>query len=211
MLMPTEVGYKSCAKMAYKDGLEVYKLVKPFLPFNAEYKREVVCGTDEISTTPVLFLLNGIAEGTGAGTRIGRQVRFNSLQINFTFKMKAAQTQSQIRLALVCDTQPNGANFTSAIYHEGGFNLCSMANPDVQGRFKTMKYFNVNLSDNGSQVQTRKYRVKIPRYIGQTEYNASGATITAIQKNAFFLIDVSDETSNLTDMAFECRMNYIDN
>lgn len=203
--------YAKCGAQAASDGAALYTLVKPFLPFNAEYKRVTAQTNANPSTTMVTGLKNAMLQGDDADQRIGRSIRMTSLNVSQIFTKHASATDTLVRCTIVIDTQANAIIIDTADFQSGGYDIQSLPNPDYQGRYKILKNFIVNLTTD-RPTAVRKYYVKIPRHLGRVEYNnTNGGTIADINKNALYNLLVSNEPTNLPTVSTNMRMNYIDN
>lgn len=205
--------YGACASKLAADGLNLYKLVKPFLPFNAEYKQLNNNTSSAVGTTVIRGLKNGTVQGTDQNERIGRSVRMTSVHVKQQYKLNVlASTPCTIRCSLVIDSQANGIIFPNGDYQAGGYSLISMYNSDQQGRFKTLLNWNVNLSPEGRQHVVMEKYIRIPREWGHIEYNSGVAgTIADINKNSLYLILLSDDNVNKPQVESNVRVNYVDN
>lgn len=203
--------YAECGKQATADGLALYTLVKPFLPFNAEYKRITSETTSNPSTTPVIGLKNAISQGDDANQRVGRSIRMTSLQVNQTLTKHASATQTFVRGYFLIDTQANATVMSDSDFHSTGFDINSFPNPDYQGRFRVLKQYRATLTTD-KPVSVRSFRVPIPRRLGRVEYNGTnGGTIADINKSALYHINVSSESTNTPTVVTNSRILFIDN
>jgi len=66
----------------------------------------------DMTSTPVLTLLNGCAPGSDATNRIGRRILVKSVQLSGYSHSSSSTIIAQARWAIVVDRQPNGAAFT---------------------------------------------------------------------------------------------------
>jgi len=66
----------------------------------------------DMTTTPVITLLNGCAPGSDATNRIGRRILVRSVQLSGYAAPSTATVVAPCRWAIVVDRQANGATFT---------------------------------------------------------------------------------------------------
>ena len=64
----------------------------------------------QVSTTPLLYLLNGMGSGSGLGQHIGREVTMKSIEIKYILGPDSCTTDDQTaRIVIFYDRQTNGA------------------------------------------------------------------------------------------------------
>lgn len=216
----TSTSYSACGKKLYKDGMNLYKLVKPFLPFNVEYKRITSGAAVNPSTTAAAVLLNGVAQGDNSAQRSGSQIRMSSVGGIINAEINTSAVSTTIRWALVQDLESHGSAIDLAAdgYHSTAYTLTSLPNPDYQGRFKTLKTGFINLANSGvRQVAFRVY-CKFPALTSASakerahvEYIGATAATSSIGKNGLFFIYVCNELTNTPTLTYNLRMNYLDN
>ena len=69
---------------------------------------ELDAGPQGISTTPQMFLLNGLNYGTDYNQRIGRTIKMTRLSLRGTISINTASTVNQfVRVMLVVAKAPN--------------------------------------------------------------------------------------------------------
>lgn len=201
--------YGKCGAQAAADGAAIYSLVKPFLPFNAEYKKKTISDTLAPTATPNYTLLNGLVLGTGAGHRVGRSVRFTSLQYRICSTVNATPVGTVVRVIFMWDTAPNEALPADVDFSHLGTTPASIRNQDYLGRFKTLKDITYKLSADTPNAVHKGY-IRIPRK-WDTQYDASTlGDITDMTSGALYCITVTNGVAPPSmDRSF--RGNYIDN
>jgi len=156
-------------------------------------------GTD--STTARIVLLNGMAQGTTASTRIGRRVNLKSFELKFTVSGGTATTFSTCRYAVVLDRQANAAapNFTD-IYDSA--HPTALRNISNKARFQVLWDSdmlaicgnNTTFTDASRRNVTHYLKINVP-----TQYNAGTAgTVGDIQTGALYFVAIGDVVSGTT-------------
>lgn len=165
-----------------------------------------------VNTAPFIVDLNGMAEGTGSASRVGRYIKMESFFERAQYCINPTSTSSQsIRHMILVDSQPNNALPTASdIFQTPLVAFLSPINRSNFARFHIVIDKLITLSPNGTQGTVRKYY----RRLGQkVSYNAAGGGISAINKNSLLEVYVSDEPILLAGPTVEnqCRIKYYDN
>lgn len=168
----------------------------------AEYKNVDTTINSQVSTTSVITLLNGLAPGTTASTRIGRKVSVRRIDYVLSLASSTTGIQDHICIAVVEDRQPNGGTFNTTDYLTGSSSRV-LPNANEFARFRTIVRYDVTLA--GSSVASGPPST-VPSAIEQlpvtipVHYNAGTAgTISDIQTNALYLFVIGDGASNATN------------
>lgn len=135
-------------------------------------------------------LLNGMAQGTTATTRIGRKVQGTKITISYTATLAANSTQGGVlRIRVVYDKQSNGAAFAITDYLAiNAFD--SPNNLDNSDRFITLANHQtepISLANNFSVCG----KINIPLSL-ETMYTGNGAVIANILSGSIYLIVAQD-------------------
>jgi len=157
--------------------------------------------------------LHSIAQGDATSDRNGNSILVRSLYMRGFLQVNpAVALNTRVSLALVQDTQQIG-DTTPAI--SDIFNsddpeaMLNTSNTNyTAGRFKIIwrKNFNLtNVSASRPTIQLEKY-FKLYSHI---KYN--GPTATDIQKNGYYLVMLTSETTNFPIISFTTRLGYHDN
>jgi len=210
-------------KLTYRPSAPVpgsYRAMAPSLARTGGYSFRASGGTElnfkdtsiaslSISTTPTLTLLNGMAQGTTASTRIGRRIGIKSIEWRFNCATSTNTTWTSNRYMLVLDKQANAAApaFTD---------IYDSANPSTLRNISNMQRFQVlfdsqefiMIGDNGGSgvsdydcdilaTAHRGYlKVNIP-----VQYNVGVAgTVGDIQTNALYFVTIGNATTSITDV-----------
>jgi len=171
------------------------------------------------STTPVLTLLNGMAQGTTASTRIGRRINIKSIEYRFDVENSSASLWVGHRFMIVLDQQANAATpaFTD---------IYDVALPTTLRNISNMPRFKV-LMDSGEQITVGSIDTSVDNdkvaaaYNGYmrcnipVQYNVGTAgTIGDIQTNALYFVMIGNATTAITDAQVftgQVRIRYDDN
>jgi hypothetical protein len=165
-----------------------------------EWKYSDVAVTGNVDSTGALYLLNGLAPGTSATTRVGQKIAIRSIQLNFACHVVAGTGVDQVhRYGLLLDNQPNGvvctfANFMSPLSLYGFRNLAN------RKRFKQFYDKTVYLNATGEPTAgaIRRYYVKFRKPL-ITEYNTGVAgTVADISTGALYFWTFGTEAAGAT-------------
>lgn len=168
-------------------------------------------------TTGTVTLLNGVATGTDFTDRIGRKIMMKSIYIQgFCYPVDTTTADTLARLIVVYDTQPNGAAPTIANVLKTA-NSISQTNLDNRDRFRIIydKRFAIPTINN-TATQTYSYGankvVKLYRKCNlETQFNNTGATITAITTGSLYMITIGNQTANAGGkFALSTRIRFVD-
>jgi len=179
---------------------------------------DTVLSSAAVSTTPVISLLNGMAQGTTASTRIGRRIAMKSIEFKFRVLSDTTTTATVTRFAIVLDKQANAAApaFTD-IYDSA--DPGALRNISNKARFWVL--WDSGLSpligntatagqqtDSSLKVFENYKRINIP-----VQYNAGTAgTVGDIQTNALYFVSIGSTVSGTSDaiLSGNFRVRYDD-
>lgn len=179
-----------------------------------------------VTNSGVLFLLNGLTQGTSATTRVGQRIMMKNFHLKCL--ILAAQvgqtptiTMSLFRVMVLYDVQPNGATPSVTDILEtntgslGPLSPMSIANGS---RFKVLYdqrfLCNNQLSAGVLPPKFSNWMEKFQKMNLETQYAAANTgTVTDIRTGSLFLLFISDETAaaNACQVDFYCRVRYYDN
>lgn len=158
-----------------------------------------------VSTTATYTLLNGLAPGTSAQTRVGQKIAIRSLQFNLHIAATATNgIDQEVRLTFVVDKQSNGAAPAALtdIYHAAQPHaLRNLAN---RKRFYFLwdKYIGLSGAASGSagnNMRTFQVYIKFKRPI-IVDYNTGVAgTVADISTNAIYFVTNGSVVAGGTD------------
>lgn len=165
------------------------------------------------------LLLNDLAVGNDALTRIGNDIRGQFFSMNISFRNNGDFTSRAARILIFTDKIPNGAQplITSILANTGsqGEKINSLLNPNYTKRFKIHKDIIFISSDSGlNDVNTSKFfKIRVPLNNVNVEYNAPGAGIAShINNTLYFLMIINPTGGTFTDnfLGFNTRYTYKD-
>lgn len=170
----------------------------------------------QVSTTPNLSLLNGIATGTAASQRVGMKVAIRSMELRGYMRITAGAGVPQMhRLLIVLDRQPNGAAPGAITDIVGSANVISLRNLANRKRFKIMydKVWSFGLFNQGG-IEEKHFRAyfKFRRPIIVDFNTGTGGTIADISTNSIYACDIGTVALGATDgqCNMYCRLRYTD-
>lgn len=155
-------------------------------------------------------LLNGVAEGTSASTRIGRRILMKSFQYRAILDQTEGSNVSQHRILVVYDKQPNGvAPIMGDILQFNGFlSPLRLVNSDR---------FVVIIDEITEMAPTSNLNVSSHRYRKvnlETIFSGTGGAVANMNSGAVWMsiANNSDPTIGTVTGAFvSTRIRYIDN
>jgi len=170
-------------------------------------------GTD--STTARVVLLNGLAQGTTASTRIGRRVTMKSIELKGRVSAGSTGTLAAVRYALVLDKQANAAAPAFTDIYDAALPE-SLRNISNKARFQVLWDSGLTAVVGSSATPTDAARRTMEFYkkIGiPVQYNAGTAgTVGDIQTNALYFVAIGDVASGTGApvSVVACRVRYDD-
>lgn len=154
-----------------------------------------------VNASPVLVLLNPLAQGTSDNTRIGDRVRCHKLQYSFIIYSGAGISQN-ICYELIRVKEPRGVAPTyTQIYNSATpspDDHHNNVNVDWASRFESVKKGNINITSNYA-AQTMAKRVSFNISLGDvvTDYSINTlGTIADMDKNAYYMLFWTDGATN---------------
>lgn len=181
---------------------------------------------------PGTFLcLNGVAQGDTASTRDGAQISMRSIEIEGVVTCPAQTNQTAVEyapsifLALVLDTQTNGAQLNSEdVYANPGANAITAAYPvrnmSNTERFKVLKrwkfrmpvpavtYDGTNIEQSGVQMPFRCFKnlggLKTKWVTGNTD-----GVVGGIVDNSLHLIGWCNDTGMAPSVSYNSRLRFV--
>jgi len=190
-------------------------------PVELNFKDTSLAG-QSFSTTPVLLLLNGMAQGTTASTRIGRRICVKSIQWMFDTESSSASVWNGYRFMIVLDKQANAATpaFTDIYDVAQPTTFRNVSNmPRFQVLYDSKEVLSVGpTTTTGSDQQTESIVSKQDGYLKvniPVQFNAGVAgTIADIQTNALYFVMIGNSgISTLNDVQIyngQVRIRYSD-
>lgn len=164
-----------------------------------------------------MSLINGLALGNDANSRIGRIISIRSLEIRYYIETPTAQTGcTDYRFSVVLDRQCNGAalGIAEALEYKGASNLSfSVAPRNMANRKRTkMLYDDIGvLSTIPSYPNTiKKVYLKFRKPIEVTYNSGTDALVGSIQTNSMWILTHSRLTTNAPVIWYFTRFRYTD-
>ena len=171
-----------------------------------------------VSTTASITLLNGLAQGTTASTRIGRRIQMKSVEARMFVFSDTLTLGCVTRFALVLDKQANAAAPAFTDIYDSASSI-ALRNISNKARFWVLWdsgllpiIGNVTTAGQGTdssyKVMEFYKRINIP-----VQYNAGTAgTVGDIQTNALYFVAIGDTASGTADARLfgNIRVRYDD-
>jgi len=173
----------------------------------------------DMTTTPVITLLNGCAPGTGSTNRIGRRILVKSVQLSGYANASTATVTAPCRWALVVDRQPNGVAFTFADCWDSAI-ADTLRNPNNLQRFQIIHdtgVFGVIGSTQPAPAIAATSSSLVPFHLYKklnipVQFNSGTAgNVADIQTNAIFLVTWGSQAGlNGADFTSRIRVRFAD-
>ncbi len=196
----------SSARMSWELAKRAaHQVVKLYV--NTEKKFNDTAFVTTVSSTASIFTIADLVQGLTAITRVGDQVRWVNMMYNMTIKMHASATETNLRLMLILDRQPNNAVATVAQVLETS-SVTGLREINTGKRFYVYHDKVFSMSSAGETALSEQYYRKINV---KTEFNANAGTVADISTNNIFFLLISDEATNVPSVNLQIRMRYIDN
>ncbi len=202
-----DITYGDMYRKINRDVMPIVNLAKRM--FNTENKYLDTVGSMSISTTASLVLLNGMAQGTTASTRLGDTVKFNFINCNITVTINAAATASVLRMFLVRDIQPNGSAFAYTSYAATNNNPVTLTNFSQETRFYT--YLDELICVDSAGPQVLSFRVSKPLGFHCNYGLGNAGTAADISENTLYFVMISNEATNTVTVSYAWRLLFVDN
>lgn len=154
-------------------------------------------------------LLNGLAQGTGTNERVGRKTTLKSVQLRYTHIPTSGGPDSQVRIAIIYDKQPNGAlPAASDIFNQANFNShLNLANSDR---------FVVIMDEISESSQSSLIGISGQRYVKcnlETIYGGTTNGIASINSGSLMILAANNADPTIgavSSLFFNVRIRYTD-
>jgi len=201
------------AKRTALRALSVFKGAALLL--NAEFKVKSKNDTLGPTTTPVLTVLSGLAQGDGGDNRDGNSVKIAKLQVRMRISSNAAAALTRTRIILFCDTRNAGANPTSSSVVDTSFSVQQWPNVEAEpGRFVILsdKLFVTSIANSYRHPFLVSDEVTLDEVAGaHLGFNGTAVSVASCRGLAVFAMVVSDQATNAPVVDLMTRMFYLDN
>lgn len=194
---------------------------------------DVSFNTATADTAGVIQILNGMAGGNTQITRIGNEISCTSIQFRgrIVQNSDAELNATEVRLAVLWDRQPNGANPTIAGLDNGILNnvtvtdlLLSPYTYENQDRYRILydkrfvlnaqQWFDYNIAGATTTLDSVvpmqmdfKKKIKLSR---NTKYDNAAAGITSISSNSLVFIAISNQATTIPTITVGFRLYFKD-
>jgi len=160
-----------------------------------------------------ITLLNGIPQGDAENERDGRLIRPLGVEVRMQYSPVAGTDSNPIRVLMVQDKQPDGATVDITDLLVGTLTATSFSNFDQTPRFNVIKdeIWSCPAPGDAAAVPSFCHRFECPMTkCGLVTYADSGATITSIVKNSYYLILIPTRVAFASDILVQYRYKWCD-
>lgn len=158
----------------------------------------------DVNSTPVVTLLNGIAQGTDENERIARKIFMRGVwvKMHVTNENAVADRLSRMRVLVVKDRQSNGSTLTTTDVLTAA-TLIAFPLYDREERFDVLVDEVVPLNTfGGSATGTDAYHWYWEKYVPlmcEVHYSGTGSAASDIVKGGLWLIYFGPDAASATD------------
>lgn len=208
---------KSGSSKKRKISSKKHHGLKPELKYVDKLNEVLTCTSDNDTNKTVV--LNKIAEGTSAITRIGRKVSIKSVDIRFLLRPQPTATDLDfVRCMLVWDKQPTEAVTEvkpGDILNE--VEVGAYMDLDKRTRYRVLRdelYPVGKVGDGANPHLGNRWYVRFPGSGLETTYKAATNDYTSIQMGSLFFLTFSERTAAQGDAPtckITARTRYYDN
>lgn len=171
-----------------------------------------------ISTTEYKVLLNGLAQGTTASTRIGRRIQMKSIELKAFVLADALTIYNQVRFVIVLDKQANAAAPVWTDIYDAATPI-ALRNISNKARFWVLWDSGLikilgNNATAGQQTDCSAENLQLYKRINiPVQYNSGSAgTVGDIQTNSLYFFGIGFDASGTADTQIygNVRVRYDD-
>lgn len=180
---------------------------------NVEKHYADVGSNTAITSTGATFshLCNGIGTGDDFNSRTGRSILSKSLQVKYSLNIHASAVNTWVHWAIVVDKNPDSATACShdAVYGASSTYLSMIDRANEGDRFVILRQYDTKLDNKASPTVVGTDYIDLSNI--HCLYDGTGATIASIEKNAIFVVAVSNEPTNTPTLTLNTRYSWFDN
>jgi len=206
---------QATTRARYAGLVPSYQGFTPRAFSRGEWKFLDITVNNNMDTTGVLLLLNGLQPGSSASQRIGMKVAIRSLEMKLIgFANNGTGVDQEHRWLVLLDRQANGAAPTALTDFLAAGNTKGLRNLANRRRFKIIrdKRYYVNASGEPGSAREFNLYMKFRRPL-MVEYNAGVAgTVADIVSNSLYLVLIGQYAPGATAGMLQgyARIRYTD-
>lgn len=171
-----------------------------------------------VSTTPIVTLVSGIAEGTAVNQHQGRKLHIKSIRWSGHVYADTAATVNTVRLSLIHDLAPNGAlPDVSLIYDTVGGNYGPWSPLNINGmrRFRVLASRVLSIAGQSTTTAAQAvqpFDIYVKRNI-DVQLLTGTAAITSIASGAIYAVLIGSSVSGTADCITDgnVRIRFVSN
>lgn len=173
--------------------------------------------TNYSNGAPLIYLLNGLVQGTTASTRVGNAVRFTDLNVRINLAYGPTVTDKQtnsVRIMVIKEKPALGQtlSFTSLFDSAPAYTFTQfeMNDRDWKERF-TILYDEVHLVNSQLLITEKNIQIKQKLNFVTSYARGNAGTIADIDTNSLFLVAIADSTTALCQyMRYSAQLMFQD-
>lgn len=205
--------YRPTKSTVAQQLVQLKRKVQRFTPETKRVNISQSAANVTVAAGAIIFV-SGVAQGVDSSDRLGSKVHAHMLELNVAITSAAVAATSNLNYAayLVKDSMSAGALPT--ISGAGGifqaFNpIAGLVQPIVRDRFKVLRQWDINASSlfAGSQSSLMKWRVPLT---GLTEYITTVNNVNSAQKNAYYVVFLSNDIADTVDFSVNGFFHFTD-
>jgi len=191
-------------------ALVAFKGAKGFFNTETKYVDQQLSGS--ASTTPVLLLLSGIAQGDTGSTRDGNSVKVTSHTVKVGILQHTSAVTTRVRVIIFADTQNQSADPTAA--DVVSMSTSALTFPDLAskpGRFVVLKdVVEYMVIGTGKQAMHMEFHLNEMKNC-HLQFVGTGATVASVSGLAIYAYIYAAEATNTPTYYVASRLTYVDN
>ncbi len=159
-----------------------------------------------IDNSGTIVSLTSVAQGLDYNNRIGDSIKLQRIQIRSKILMNTTSTGSVMRVILFRDLYQNGTapTFTNLL---GGAGTLNPINWLLKDRFAILADELLFLSPNGQDGAVSEIDLQ---HEGHVKYIGTSSSSGSNGFGSVYLAALSDESTNLPQLSFHCRVTFTD-
>lgn len=213
MKMATSMGAKNAYKFAKKNpkkalgyAVDGVRLLKELVNVEKKFIDSATSGT--ITTTPVVTLLTGVAQGNDYNNRNGDSIKLHGLSIKYYDAKSSAAAESIFgRLLIVLDKDSRQA---TPAYTDVMTSVSPAAHTNVDGHDRFVILADHMFTESEEERRAQVWEKYIPLDI-HAKYNSTGDTVTSCAQNHIYAMFVTDQPTNGSAFVLNWRVSFYDN
>jgi len=214
--MPRNYGHKKKKSDFWKKAgtvanvagkaLKTALMVKSLVNVESKYI-DIAPFSSAIPNTGVIYLTNALSQGITSVTRIGDSVKMHSMELRGSINQSTSATQSIVRMWIIKHKEPRGATLALATDLWENTNVNTFLQVNKRNRYTVLLDRTFHLQEGGASQALFHIKKKLGQH---TIYDGNAGTVADIQKNAYYVVFLSNEPTYTPSVNMAVRLRYTD-